>query len=113
MRPWIAVESVPEITPRMKLIMLEMGDYAVVSRFMCTDAAVAYRATLDPVRVQDERFLQRDRLPTLENFQFATGFAEIVHSAEYAPFGPAGQLIEAPSFKPTVCKQMAWRAGRY
>jgi hypothetical protein len=97
----------------MKLIMLEMGDHSVVSSFMRADTAMAYRATLDPVRVQAEGFIKRNRLPALENFQFATGFAEIVHSAEYAPFGPAGQLIEAASFKPTACKLTAWRARRY
>ena len=82
----------------MKLIMLKMGVHAVVSGFVRADSAVAYRATLDPVRVQAEGFLQRDRLPTLENFQFATGFAEIVHSAKYAPFGAAGKAIAAGSF---------------
>jgi hypothetical protein len=67
MWPWIAVEGALQITARMMFKMLEMGDHSVVGGLMRADPAMAYRATLDPVWMQLEGVLERDRLPALKD----------------------------------------------
>jgi hypothetical protein len=49
--------------------------------------------------MQLERFLERNRLPALENSEFATGLADIVHATEYALFGSAGKPLQPASFQ--------------
>ena len=82
MRPRIAVKIAGEVAAGMKFEMLEVGNHPMTG-LVRPNLAVADRTALDAGRVQPQRLVKRDRLPAFTDAEFATGFANIGHSAHY------------------------------